>query len=48
MDKEYRECFLTVYRGFAKVEDLWPILVDQYRNQMADRSEREREKLQVK
>ncbi|CAE6437241.1 unnamed protein product [Rhizoctonia solani] len=28
MDKQFRECFITVYRGFARVEDLWPMLVD--------------------
>ncbi|QRW27442.1 RasGEF domain-containing protein [Rhizoctonia solani] len=28
MDKQFRECFLSVYRGFARVEDLWPMLVD--------------------
>ncbi|KAB5590658.1 Rap guanine nucleotide exchange factor [Ceratobasidium theobromae] len=33
MDNNYRECFLTVYRGFAKVDDLWRILADQYRRQ---------------
>ncbi|KAF8710860.1 Guanine nucleotide exchange factor for Ras-like small GTPases, partial [Rhizoctonia solani] len=33
MDKQFRECFLSVYRGFARVEDLWPMLVDRYRNE---------------
>ncbi|CAE7150696.1 unnamed protein product [Rhizoctonia solani] len=28
MDKEFRECFITVYRGFALVEELWPMLLD--------------------
>ncbi|KAB5596481.1 Rap guanine nucleotide exchange factor [Ceratobasidium theobromae] len=47
MDKEYRECFLTVYRGFAKVDDLWRILVDQYRRQYV-RPETERNELKAR
>ncbi|KAG8689754.1 hypothetical protein FRC11_000801 [Ceratobasidium sp. 423] len=35
MDKEFRECFITVYRGFARVEDLWPMLVDRYKSEMS-------------
>ncbi|KDN51718.1 hypothetical protein RSAG8_00266, partial [Rhizoctonia solani AG-8 WAC10335] len=35
MDKEFRECFITVYRGFARVEDLWPMLVDRYKIEMS-------------
>jgi len=31
MDEEFRECFLTVYRGFARADDLLPILIHQYR-----------------
>ncbi|CUA74960.1 Rap guanine nucleotide exchange factor [Rhizoctonia solani] len=34
MDKEFRECFITVYRGFARVDDLWPMLVDRYKSDM--------------
>lgn len=46
MDKEFRECFLTVYRGFARVEDLWPMLIDQYKEMYADFSDRDRVRLQ--
>ncbi|CAE6531696.1 unnamed protein product [Rhizoctonia solani] len=35
MDKEFRECFITVYRGFARVDDLWPMLVDRYKSEMS-------------
>ncbi|CAE6413994.1 unnamed protein product [Rhizoctonia solani] len=35
MDKEFRECFISVYRGFARVEDLWPMLVDRYKSEMS-------------
>lgn len=49
MDEEFRECFLTVYRGFARADDLLPILIQQYRSK--DHSytpERERRKLREK
>ncbi|CAE6419180.1 unnamed protein product [Rhizoctonia solani] len=49
MDKEFRVCFLSVYRGFARVEDLWPMLVDQYRIDMirAISNNSKREKMKI-
>ncbi|QRV86067.1 RasGEF domain protein [Ceratobasidium sp. AG-Ba] len=31
MDEEFRECFLTVYRGFARADDLLPMLIERYK-----------------
>ncbi|KAG8689666.1 hypothetical protein FRC09_012307 [Ceratobasidium sp. 395] len=46
MDEEFRECFLTVYRGFAKADDLLPLLIERYRARaFGFMQERERLKL---
>jgi hypothetical protein len=48
-DEEFRECFLTVYRGFAKGDDLLPLLIDQYKKRaFSYMPERDREKLRKK
>ncbi|KAF8610189.1 hypothetical protein BDV93DRAFT_540063 [Ceratobasidium sp. AG-I] len=49
MDDEFRECFLTVYRGFARADDLLQILIQQYRSKDHPyTSERDRVKLREK
>lgn len=49
MDEEFRQCFLTVYRGFAKADDLLPLLIERYKTRAYGyMPERERAKLRKK
>ncbi|KAG8748680.1 hypothetical protein FRC10_000071 [Ceratobasidium sp. 414] len=46
MDEEFRQCFLTVYRGFAKADDLLPLMIERYKSRtFGYLSERERVRL---
>ncbi|KAG9092999.1 hypothetical protein FS749_015267 [Ceratobasidium sp. UAMH 11750] len=46
MDEEFRTCFLTVYRGFAKADDLLPLIIERYKSRaFGHLPERERVRL---
>ncbi|KAG9087815.1 hypothetical protein FRC06_002351 [Ceratobasidium sp. 370] len=46
MDEEFRTCFLTVYRGFAKADDLLPLIIERYKSRaFGHLTERERARL---